>query len=158
MSEERERTPVRWDPFSELDPSREWGPFRGFGRGMPRLFGDVHPRALANQARFAPPVDIAENDSAYVITAELPGTQKDDVTVEVHDNVITIRGEKRSERTQEKEHSRYIERSFGTFSRSFTLPANAQSDRIEAGFRDGVLTLEIPKAEERQPRVVKVRT
>jgi HSP20 family protein len=74
----------------------------------------------------------------------------------MRDSVLTIRGEKRNEREGRKEHSRWIERSYGSFSRSFTLPDDAISDRIKAEFREGVLTIEVPKAEEARPRVISI--
>jgi HSP20 family protein len=104
-----------------------------------------------------PAIDISEDDDSYVVTAELAGATKDDVTLELHDNVLTLRGEKRNEREEKKEHSRYVERTYGTFSRSFTLPANADGDRISASFQDGVLTVTVPKTAEAKPRTVDIK-
>jgi HSP20 family protein len=73
------------------------------------------------------------------------------------DGVLTIRGEKRNEREEKKEQSRWIERSYGSFSRSFTLPSNAQNERIKAEFHDGILTIEVPKAEEAKPKVISIK-
>jgi len=97
------------------------------------------------------------DDDKYVITAEVPGAGKDDVTLEVHDNVLTLRGEKRSEREEKKEQVRYVERSYGSFSRSFTLPSNADANRVTADFKDGVLRVEVPKAAEAKPKVISIR-
>ena len=116
----------------------------------------VAPREAAT--RYAPPMDIAERDDAYAITVELPGTNKDDVTVEVHEGVLTIRGEKRSEREEKNEQRHYVERTYGSFSRSFRLPANADEGRVNAAFKDGVLTIEIAKTEEAKPKVVSVQS
>ena len=138
---------ARWSPFSELD----W-----FEPRMRSLFGDVLGEGRRDAPGFAPAVDVTENDDEFVITAELPGARKDDMTVEFHDGVLTLRGEKRSEREEEKEHARYVERRFGSCSRSFTLPANADGERLEASFRDGVLTLRVPKREEAKPRVIRI--
>jgi len=154
MTERHEKAVgFRRDPFGELDLFERLGPF---GRGLAspwRLFGDMGeaPRALA------PAVDIAENDAAYVVTAELPGIAAEDVTAEVHDGVLTLRGEKRSEREETKEHARYVERSYGTFSRSFRLPENADAERVDAAYKNGVLRLSIPKREEVKPRTIRIQ-
>ena len=101
-------------------------------------------------------MDFSENDDKFVLTMELAGAKKEDVTVEAHENVLTIRGEKRSERTDENEQRRYIERSFGSFSRSFTLPTNADENSVDARFADGVLTVEIAKRAEAKPKTIAV--
>jgi HSP20 family protein len=102
-------------------------------------------------------MDISEDDDHYVITVELAGAKKDDVTIEVHEDVVTIRGEKRSEREEKEEQRRYVERTYGSFSRSFSLPGNANADAIRASFADGVLTVEIPKREEKKPKTISVK-
>jgi HSP20 family protein len=102
-------------------------------------------------------VDISEDDGHYIVTAEVAGAKKDDVTVELEDNVLTIRGEKKSEREEKDEHRRYVERTYGSFSRSFSLPGNADPDRVEASIEDGVLTIEIGKREEAKPKTIAVK-
>jgi HSP20 family protein len=102
-------------------------------------------------------VDVTENDNSYAITVELPGSKRDDVSVEVHGDVIEVRGEKRSEREEKDERRHVIERSYGSFSRSFSLPANADAERISASFKDGVLTIDIPKAQESKPKQVDIK-
>ena len=124
---------------------------------MPRLFDDRMRTRGEGPARWAPAVDIAEDDQKYVITAEIPGAAKEDVHVDVHDAVLTIRGEKRSEREEKKQQGRWIERSYGSFSRSFTLPANACAERVRATFKDGVLTLELPKVEAAKPKTIAIQ-
>jgi HSP20 family protein len=103
-------------------------------------------------------VDISEDDGNYIVTAELPGTKREDVTVELEDDVLTIRGEKRNERDEKKEKRRIVERSYGTFSRSFTLPANADGEKVSAKFDNGVLTVTIAKRPETKPRVVDIKS
>ena len=141
-----------WRPFGELDA---WP----FGVGLPWRtsppFADWpwqdRPRA------FAPAIDVSENDAQYSITAELPGGTKDDVQVELHDGVLTIRGEKKNEREEKKEKRHYVERTYGSFSRSFRLPGNADAERLQASFKDGVLTITVPKTEEAKPRTIAVK-
>jgi HSP20 family protein len=143
------------DPFSEMDLFERLAPFARVPSRS--LLGDLVGDAAASGRTFAPPVDINENEDAFVVTAELPGTKAEDVQVEVHDGVLTLRGEKRSERTTEKEHARYVERCFGSFSRAFRLPENADPDKVEAGYGDGVLTLTIGKRAEAKPRTVEIQ-
>lgn len=160
MAEKEIRTLSRIDPFAELDPFSGWSPFRDWGllpTRLGRLLGEPIGAPAAMRGRLAPAVDIAEDDDRYVVTVELPGSKKEDITVEMKDGMLTIRGEKRNERESRKEHSRWIERTFGSFSRSFTLPSNAVADRIKAEFHDGVLTIEVPKAEEAKPKVISIK-
>jgi HSP20 family protein len=149
MSQKKTAEVTSWDPLRELDLFRSGWPFRDLPS---RLRG-----SLGEAASWAPALDVVENDDKYVVTVELPGTKKDDVTVEVHENVLTIRGEKRNEREEEKEQRRYVERTYGSFSRSFTLPSNADGERVSAAFRNGVLTVDVAKREEAKPSVVAVK-
>ncbi len=96
-------------------------------------------------------------DDSYLISAEVPGVNKGNLTVEVHDRALTIRGEKKSEREETKDKARRLERSFGAFSRSFTLPADADDEKIAAQFDDGVLKLTIAKRPEAKPQQVAIR-
>lgn len=140
-----------WDPFEELDLL---DPFRTRSPRW-RLLDEVFPQR--GRGQFVPAVDISEDDDHYNVTVELPGMKKEDVTVESQDNVLTIRGEKRSEREEKKEQNRWVERTYGSFSRSFTLPANAAGDRISASFKDGVLTIAVPKLEEKKPQTISIK-
>jgi HSP20 family protein len=146
------RSPARWDPLAEWESLANW-PFRGAALPSRALEG-----VWGQGGRFAPAIDVSEADGHYTITAELPGVSKDDVTVEVHDGVLTIRGEKRSEREEKGEHGRHFERTFGAFSRSFTLPANADADHIDAKFQDGILTVEVKKSEAAKPKTVAIKS
>ncbi|MGH0034969.1 MAG: Hsp20/alpha crystallin family protein [Myxococcota bacterium] len=150
--ERRPRSVERWEPFSDIDWLERFRPFREFGlgplvRGRGSIFGGEGA---------APAVDISEDDGQFVVSAELPGVKSEDVHLEVHGDVLTLSGEKRSEREEKAEERHYVERRFGRFSRSFTMPANADLDRIRAKFADGVLTVEIPKSEESKPRVISI--
>ena len=158
MAESENRSVVRRDPFDELDFFPGWSPLRELGLAprWSRLFNES-PIAFGARGRLAPSVDVSEDDNRYVVTAELPGSKKEDITVELKDQVLTIRGEKRNEREEKKEQSRWVERSYGSFSRSFTLPANAAGERVKAEFSDGVLTVEIPKAEETKPKAISIK-
>jgi HSP20 family protein len=147
MAEKETRSLSRFDPFADFD----WMPvFAPFGRGWAReVFGG---RGVA------PAVNVTENDAAYVVTAELPGCKREDVSVEIDDRTLTLRGEKRDEREEKKEKRHYVERSYGSFTRSFTLPADAKADDVKATFSEGVLTITIAKAPTSKPRVVDIKS
>ena len=160
MSEKNERglAPLgRWSPLSELDwfgyPDPGWRPAR-----VRSLLGEMFGQGQPASRAFVPSVDVAENDDEYVITAELPGAKKEDVTAELHEKVLTIRGEKKSEREEKKDQARYVERCYGTFSRSFSLPSNASGEKLQASFLDGVLTIRVRKKEEAKPRVISIQS
>lgn len=148
MSEKSPAVRETWDPFRELDLFRGWPSMR--------MLGPARETALSSVPRWSPAMDVSENDTHFVATVELAGAKKDDVHVEIEDGILTIRGEKRSEREEEDEHRRYTERSFGAFSRSFTLPSNANEDEIKATFEEGVLKVEIGKREEPKAKAIQV--
>jgi HSP20 family protein len=149
---EQSRSMEAWRPFGELEgwPFGPASPWRSSA-----LFRDWPWQD--RPASFLPAIDVSENDAHYAITVELPGGNKDDVQVELHDGVLTIRGEKKSEREEKKEQRRYVERSYGSFSRWFRLPVNADAARLEASFKDGVLSITIPKTEEAKPKSIAVK-
>jgi len=105
---------------------------------------------------WAPDVDIAENPDSYEIHAELPGMREEDITLTLNNNVLTISGEKKREIKEEKDNFVRVERSYGKFERSFSLPNNITADRVAANYADGVLKITLPKAEEAKSRTIKV--
>ena len=143
-------TTTRWDPFRELTTLRD-----EMNRIFSRSLGDGAGRAAA-AGTWAPPVDVFDRADAIVLKLELPGLTPGDVEVEVDDNVLTVRGERRL--TDEIEEGRYhrLERAYGQFSRSVSLPAGVTPDAITAGFADGVLEVRVPKADEVRPRKIDV--
>ncbi len=106
---------------------------------------------------FVPAVDVVEEKDAYVLRAELPGVARENVKVEVKENHLLLSGTKESVQRGEEGKYRYVESRHGAFSRSFELPANVKADGIEATFKDGALTLRIPKVEEARPRAIEIR-
>ena len=159
-SDKPQRGVAGWRPFGELEawPSPwERGLFpRRFGALFDELLRDWP--AVRGARAFMPAVDLDEGDGQYKITVELPGMGKDDVHVEAHQGVLTVRGEKKSERDETKDQCHYVERSYGSFSRSFTLPADADADRLSASFKDGVLTITVPRSEAAKPRQIAIKT
>ena len=119
------------------------------------LFGDVDTGVAQ---RWVPAMDLVEADDHFVIKADLPGLTEDDVAIEVQDNVLSISGERRAEHEEKDRGWIRVERSFGSFSRSLTLPDNVNADAITASFDHGVLEVSIPKPEERKPRRVQIGT
>jgi HSP20 family protein len=93
-------------------------------------------------------MDVVENDNAYVVKVELPGLSKDDVKVTLQDSVLTVQGEKKHETEEKKSDYHSVERSFGAFRRSFTLDQSVRGEKVDASFKDGILTITIPKTEE----------
>jgi len=146
MAKKRSTEVARWDPFATREA---WG--------FPDLSHRFFDLLDAGSARWGPPLDIAEEPNRYVFSVELPGVKKEDVTVEIDQNTLTIRGEKRSEHADEGERPRHVERRYGAFSRSFTLPADATGEKIEASFSDGVLTIRVPRSEAAKPKQIAVK-
>jgi HSP20 family protein len=138
---------VRWEPMRELSTIQG---------EMNRLFNSFFDEEGNGRRRWAPPVDLLEREDSLVLKADLPGLTKDDVNVEVRDNVLTISGERRSD-IEDKQNGYYrVERAFGSFSRSLTLPEGVDAERIAAKFENGVLEVTIPKPEQRKPRRIAI--
>lgn len=108
-------------------------------------------------AEWAPLVDISEDEKEFLVKAELPEVKKDDVKVTVKDDVLHISGERRFEKEEKDKHYHRIERSYGSFERSFTLPENTDSTKLAAEFKDGVLTVHLPKSPDAKPKTVEVK-
>ena len=127
---------------------------------MGRIFGDAFSSQEGGtdmeETPWMPRVDIAETENGFEIRAELPGVAEDDVSVSVTDNLLTIKGEKRQEAETDGKNYHRVERRYGSFQRSFTLPRHIETDAIKAEYKDGVLTLEIPKAEVAKPTEVPI--
>ena len=136
---------------------RDTNPFSFLQQEIDRLFEGVTRNIPGFATTTMPSMDISETDKAIEITAELPGLEKKDVELNVADNLLTIRGEKKNEREEKNKDYHLVERSYGSFSRSFTLPPAAVVDEMKASFEDGVLTLEIPKKEEVKPRQISIK-
>lgn len=149
---------TRWDPFrrTSLFPSlSESGMpvvFRDFFRNFPNWDEDEGLMASA----WMPPVDIADDADRISVTAELPGFKEEDVKVELQGDVLTISGERRRESEKKDRDYRRVERSYGQFRRSFTLPASVDRENVKANFSDGLLKLELPKKPEARPRQIPI--
>lgn len=145
---------MRWSPEGDLFRTR-------FDRLFQNMFQDFFTPVVSGEEvharRWLPAVDIRETDEALIFTAELPGLKKEDVQITLENNVLTLSGERKFEKEVKEENFHRLERSYGQFSRSFTLPANVRAEKAEAKFADGLLTVSVPKAEESKPRKVEIR-
>ena len=143
---------VRWDPFRDVATLQD---------RINRIFNESFGRTRdldeeVGPYDWSPPVDIYETGDGIVLKVELPGINKDDVSVEVKDNVLTLKGERLLDPEIKDEHYYRKERSFGKFNRTFSLQETIKPDLIKASFKDGVLTVEIPRPEEEKPKQVTV--
>ena len=129
-----------------------------FARDVDRLFDAYFGAEREQGRRWVPPVDLVEAEDHFVLKADLPGLAEGDVKIEVQDGTLAISGERKAEHEQREKGWYRIERSFGSFNRSLTLPDGVDPDRIEASFNNGVLEVRIPKPEERKPRRISIST
>ena len=138
------------------------GGFRTLRSELDRLFDDFYGLTPAKRegstSVWAPAVDVCEDEENFYVSAELPGMNKEDVDLELENNVLSIKGERKFEKKEEGETYHFIERSYGSFYRSFSLPRNIQGDQISAEFKDGVLKVTIPKTEEVKPKKVEIKS
>ena len=145
--------PTSWDPFKELQE---------FGERVNRAFGRLPMRRgngneALTVADWAPIVDISEDDKEYVIKAEIPEVDKNNVKVTVQEGVLTIQGERKKETEQKGKRYHRMERTYGTFLRSFVLPEDTAEDKVQAEFKDGMLLVHVPKTEKPKPKSVEVK-
>lgn len=149
---------VRWNPETDLlsFPSD----LLNMQRSISRMFDNFFRGGLRQDeelAAWTPALDILEDDDAYLVKVELPGVSKEHVQVVTRDNTLTIRGEKKEQQEFKGVNHHRIERAYGSFQRSFTLPTNVKSDKIEATFKDGILSINLPKAEEANAKMIEVK-
>lgn len=139
-----------------------WEPFRGLSTlhdQVNRLFNDTIFRAPGEDSSltsWAPSVDIYETHDELVVKADLPGLDEKDIDVRVENNLLTIHGERKVDKSVSEDNYLRVERSYGAFSRSFSLPNTVNAEAIRAEYKNGVLTVSLPKREESKPRQVKV--
>lgn len=136
-----------------------WEPIRGsYDSQLNRLFSDFFGRTSQEQnlTPWAPAVDIFEGEHELVVKADLPDIRPEELDVRVENNILTIRGERKFEKKVDEKNYLRVERSYGSFARSFSLANTVNTDAIKADYKDGVLTLSIPKREEAKPKQIKV--
>ncbi|MGH9453101.1 MAG: Hsp20/alpha crystallin family protein [Terriglobia bacterium] len=145
---------VRWEPFRDLLTTQD---------RFNRLFNETFSRAFGSESgedagtrSWAPAVDILENDQNVILKAELPGIDAKDVEIRIQDNTLTLKGERKFEKNVKEGNYQVVERSYGSFARSFSLPAYINSENVTADYKDGLLTLTLAKREEAKPKVIKL--
>lgn len=142
---------VKYDPFREL---------RNLQDEMTRLFTGVQPSGYRREemlnGAWSPKVDIFENKESLVLEAELPGMKRDDFELTIENNVITLKGERNFEKKTENDNYHRVERSYGSFTRSFTLPNTVSAEGAKAEFKDGILHVSLPKREETKARKIEI--
>ena len=145
---------TRWDPFKEMEDlqNRLSGVF---GRA-PQRRGNGEEESIT-VLEWEPLVDIIEDDKEYIIKTELPEVKKEDVRVSVENGVLTITGERKFEKEEKNKKYHRVERAYGSFARSFTLPEVAEADKVNAEFKDGVLKVHLPKSEKAKPKQIEVK-
>jgi len=148
----------RWNPFKEMEDlqTRLFGLLQR-GRGKQNLRGEGDAEESMSVCQWAPLVDVSEDDKGYVIKAELPEVKKEDVRVTLENGVLTLSGERKFEKEEKDRRYHRVERAYGTFTRSFSMPEDAEADHVTADFRDGVLNVRIAKSEKARPRSIEVK-
>ena len=143
------RLVLRTNPMLDLAP--------GFSREVDRLLSDIFSRdTFRLGGEWAPVVDMSETKDEVILRAEVPGMAKEDITVTLQANVLTMRGEKKEEKRELDATFHRIERSYGSFARSLALPTLVQVEKVVATYKDGVLTVTLPKAEEVKPKEISI--
>lgn len=142
---------ARWDPFREFSTLQD---------RMNRLFRESYGPEGRDESlttsQFAPPVDVYEDEHNVVLKVEVPGIDEKDVDVRVENNVLTVHGERKVEKEEKEENFRRIERQYGSFTRTFTLPSTVDAERIQADYDKGILKIVLPKKAEAKPKQIKV--
>jgi HSP20 family protein len=141
---------VKWDPFHELE---------SISSRLNRILGDEFGRDNGNglMAQWSPAMDVQETDGEYLVKADLPEVKKDDVTVEVVDGMLNLRGERRQEKEEKGKKFHRIEREFGSFERRVAVPSGVDAAKISAEFKDGVLRVHLPKTPNAKPKSIDVK-
>ncbi len=147
---------TRWDPFADLlsFPDR-LNQLLNQGTHVSRGKSNEQSLTFAN---FIPPVDVMEDDNNIMVQVELPGVREEDVEVRIENNMLTISGERRLENEEQRDNFLRVERAYGRFYRSFTLPSNIDPENVSATFDNGILKITIPKREESKPKQIKIES
>ena len=142
---------MRWDPFRDLSTLQD---------RMNRLFEETNRGSRADDpsstSAWSPAVDIHETDAEIVVQAELPGMDRKDIELNLENNVLTLRGNREFEKEAKDENYHRIERAYGIFSRSFSIPAVVDADKIQADYKNGVLTIALPKTQKAKPKQITI--
>jgi len=144
---------VKWNPFQEMEDIMNRYQ-RLMRHTLPQL--DLEPETDLAKADWHPRADIAETEKAFIVKVELPEVEKKDIDISVNQGLLTIRGERKREKEEKSKRFHRIERSFGSFSRSFRFPNDIEEDKIEANFKDGVLQITLPKSAKAKQKQISI--
>jgi HSP20 family protein len=148
-------TMMRWDPFQDLRSAQD--EMAQMNPTLAHALGLHTQQASGRSSAWAPALDISERKDAYLVTVELPGLKPEDLDITMEDGLLTIQGERQFTSESSEQQFHRVERRYGAFRRSITLPAHVTAEGIQASFEDGVLQILIPKAEEAKPKRIQVR-
>ena len=140
---------VRFDPFRDAV---------SFQNRMNRFFEPFLRTSTEDCGTWLPPVDIREDGAAIRLQAELPGLKQEEIEIHIENNILTLKGERKQENEVKEQDYHRVERSFGSFSRSFSLPTSVNSEKVQAVYKDGILDITLPKSESSKSRKIKVTT
>ena len=151
---------TRWEPLTRWSP---WKELEDMEKRLSTLFGrapvatDGEKKEAIFVAQWSPLVDITEDDKEYVVKAEIPEMKKEDIKINVHDDVLTVSGERRYEKEEKGKKFHRVERAYGSFMRSFALPEDADGSKISAEYKDGMLKVHLPKSEQAKKKAIEVK-
>ncbi len=144
-------TLVRWSPVRDMVGIQD-----EMNRLFNALFEKSPERRESGVTAWSPLVDISEMEDEILVTVEVPGMKKEDINITIQDNVLTLKGEKKQVEEDKNKNFHRVERIYGTFERSFSLPSTVQTDRVKAVYKDGVLNITLPKSEEAKPKEIAI--
>ncbi len=151
---------TRWEPLTRWSP---WKELEDMDKRLSTLFGrapvatDGEKKEAISVAQWSPLVDITEDDKEYVVKAEIPEMKKEDIKINVHDDVLTMSGERKYEKEEKGKKYHRVERAYGSFMRSFALPEDADGSKISAEYKDGLLKVHLPKSEQAKKKAIEVK-
>jgi HSP20 family protein len=143
---------IRWTPLRSVMSFRD-----DMDRLLDEFYGRVAAPADDQEGEWLPPMDVTENANDVTASLELPGMKRDEIKVSVHNDILTVSGEKRQEKTDGDKNLRRVERTYGFFRRSISLPAEVDAAKVKATFKDGILKVTLPKLESKKPKEIEVQ-
>src|ERR1700756_1313826 len=142
---------TRWDPFREFSTLQD-----RMNRLFRESYGPAGREESLTSSTFAPPVDVYEDEHNVILKIEVPGIDEKDIDVRIENNVLTVHGERKFEKEEKEENFRRVERNYGSFTRTFTLPTTVDSEKVSANYEKGILKIALPKKAEAKPKQIKV--
>lgn len=150
---------TRWEPLTRWNP---WKELEEMEKRLTSVFGPSPSGVTDNKeamsvAQWSPLVDITEDEKEYIVKAEIPEMKKEDIKINVHDDVLAITGERQYEKEEKGKKYHKVERAYGSFMRRFTLPEDADGSKVSAEYKDGILNVHLPKSEKAKPKAIEIK-